>query len=148
MGFISTAYAQAAGAAPSGTAQLLTQLPMLLAIGVVFWFFLLRPQKKAADAHKALLAGVRRGDRIAMKGGLLGKVVRVQDTELTVEIADGVRVQVERVQLDRILAKTEPAKGEKADNDDDAGDTPVAVESPLPAEKPSFLQGLLGGGKK
>lgn len=149
MWLISSAYAQAAPAA-SGTSDFLSQLPMLLGIGVVFWFFLLRPQKKAAEAQKALLAGVRRGDRIAMKGGLLGKVVRVHDAELTLEIAEGVRVQVERAQLDRIIAKTEAVKGDKVEGDEEVEGETEAVAPDAPAKPQSVgdtLKGFFGGKK-
>lgn len=125
MWFISPAYAQAAGAAPAGLMGNITSILPILGVGLVFYFFMIRPQQQQAKAHKAMLASVKRGDRVAMKGGLIGKVVRVYDTELNVEIAEGVRVQMDRSQLDRILAKTDPAKGGKAakDADDDADDS-------------------------
>jgi preprotein translocase subunit YajC len=107
--FISEALAQTAGG--TSTDSLVSFLP-LVAIVVVFYFMLFRPQQQKAKKHRELLAGIRRGDRVVTAGGILGTVNKVlSDTELQVEIADGVRVRLLRGTVTEILAKTEPAPG-------------------------------------
>jgi preprotein translocase subunit YajC len=116
--FISEAFAQSSILGGAGSDQLVSFLP-LIAIVVVFYFMLFRPQQQKAKKHKELLAGIRRGDRIVTSGGIIGIVNKVvSDGELQVEIAEGVRVRLLRGTVTEILAKTEPAKAE--DDDDDA----------------------------
>ena len=104
--FVSPAFAQAAG---DGGSSLVSLLPLVL-IFVVFYFLLIRPQQKKMKAHRTLVEGVRRGDRVVTAGGLLGSVSKVvSDTELQVEIADGVRVRVVRSTIQDVLSKSEPA---------------------------------------
>lgn len=104
--FISEALAQTAGG--SSTDSLVSFLP-LIAIVVVFYFMLFRPQQQKAKKHRELLAGIRRGDRVVTAGGIIGTVNKVlSDTELQVEIAEGVRVRLLRGTVTEILAKTEP----------------------------------------
>jgi preprotein translocase subunit YajC len=106
MSFISPAYAQAAGGAGAGGLE--AMFPLLL-IFVVFYFLLIRPQQKKAKAHKAMLESVRRGDKIVTGGGVIGTVNKVIDeSEISVEIADGVKVRVQRGLLAAVLSKTEP----------------------------------------
>jgi preprotein translocase subunit YajC len=112
--FISTAYAQAA-AAPTdggGMQQLMSLAPLVL-IFVVFYFLLIRPQQKKMKEHKAMLEALRRGDKVVTGGGIVGTVVKVgTDDDVTVEIAEGVRVRVMRGSITSVLSKTEPVKGE------------------------------------
>ena len=106
MSFISPAYAQAAGGA--GGSGLEAMFPLLL-IFVVFYFLLIRPQQKKAKEHKAMLEAVRRGDKVVTGGGIIGTVSKVIDeSEIYVEIADGVKVKVQRGLLATVLSKTEP----------------------------------------
>lgn len=132
---ISPAYAQAA-AQPGGFMESLGAFLPLILIFVIFYFLLIRPQQRRMKEHKAMLEAIRRGDRVVTNGGLIGTVIKVvNDTELQVEIADGVRVRVMREMIANVLSKTEPvASGGKprkgaadntADNDesgDDDGD--------------------------
>lgn len=107
--FISPAFAQ--GASGGGAGGLEALLPLVL-IFVVFYFLLIRPQQKKMKMHKEMLSAVRRGDRVVTGGGILGTVTKViDDHELTVEIADGVRVRVQRSTIAAIVSKTEPASG-------------------------------------
>ncbi len=109
--FVSPAYAQAA--APGGTGGFEAILPLVL-IFVVFYFLLIRPQQKKAKEHKALLGSIRRGDKIVTGGGIIGTVTKVvDDNELAVEIAEGVRVRVQRGLIATVLSKTEPVKDDK-----------------------------------
>jgi preprotein translocase subunit YajC len=110
---ISPAYAQTA--AGGGGFDLMTFAP-LVAIFVVFYFMLIRPQQKKARQHKDMLGQVKRGDRVVTGGGIIGTVSKVvNDAELQVEIAEGVRVRVLRATVTDILAKTEPRPAEAAD---------------------------------
>ena len=112
MMLISPAYAQAAGGG-SGF-DLMTFAP-LIAIFVVFYFMLIRPQQKKAKQHRELLGQVRRGDRVVTGGGIIGTVTDAKDaSELQVEIASGVRVRVLRATITDVIAKTEP----RGDDDD------------------------------
>ena len=112
--FISPAYAQAAGDGIGGFGSL---LPLVL-IFVVFYFLLIRPQQKKAKEHRAMLGVLRRGDRIVTSGGLIGKITRVNENELTVEIADDVRVRVVRSMISDVLAKTEPEDDQEEENEE------------------------------
>ena len=99
---ISSAHAQAAGAAqPNPLMQL---LPLVL-IFVVFYFLLIRPQTKRAKEHRAMVAALAVGDEVVTGGGLLGKVTEVSDQFLTVEIADGVAVKIQRHTVQSVLPK-------------------------------------------
>lgn len=118
---ISSAYAQATGAAPGWLdGQLMSFLPLVL-IFVVFYFLLIRPQQKRMKQHKEMLGAIRRGDRVVTNGGLIGLVTKVvNQEELILEIADNVRVRVMRGMVSSVLAKTEPADSDDADDATDA----------------------------
>jgi preprotein translocase subunit YajC len=99
---IPSALAQAAGGAqPNAFVQL---LPLVL-IFVVFYFLLIRPQAKRAKEHKAMVAALAVGDEVVTSGGILGKVTETGEQFLTVEIADGVRVKVQRHTVSAVLPK-------------------------------------------
>ena len=100
--FISSAHAQAAGAAQPN--PLMQMLPLVL-IFVVFYFLLIRPQTKRAKEHRAMVAALAVGDEVVTGGGLLGKVTEVSDQFLTVEIADGVVVKIQRHTVQSVLTK-------------------------------------------
>ena len=144
--WISPAYAQAAGGGDAG--GLISLLPLVL-IFVVFYFLLIRPQQKKMKAHKALIEALRRGDRVVTAGGLIGTVTKVvSDSEIQVEIADGVRVRIVKSTIQDVLAKTEPAEKGAAKS----GDAPeqAANDTGNTAEKPKNALGGLSsmfGGK-
>ena len=79
-------------------------LPLLL-IFVVFYFLLIRPQAKRAKEHQAMVAALGVGDEVVTSGGILGRVTEVGDQFLTVEIADGVQVKVQRHTVASVLPK-------------------------------------------
>ena len=107
--FVSTAYAQTAAPAGGGGDMLVQFLPLIL-IFVVFYFLLIRPQQKKMKEHKTMLSAIRRGDRVVTGGGIIGTVTKVgTDDEITVEIAENVRVRCLRSTVNLVLAKTEPA---------------------------------------
>ncbi|SFJ80368.1 preprotein translocase subunit YajC [Caulobacter sp. UNC279MFTsu5.1] len=82
--------------------------PILLMV-VLFYFMLIRPQQQNAKRHAAAIAAVKRGDNVVLSNGMLGKVVRVEETEVGVEIAQGVTVKVVKSMIAEIRAKGEPA---------------------------------------
>ena len=100
---ISLAYAQTAGAADAsgGFMQL---LPMILMFGVL-WFLMIRPQMKKAKEHKALLAALQKGDEVVTGGGLTGRVTKVGEAYVHVEIAEGVEVVVQKPSVIIVLPK-------------------------------------------
>jgi preprotein translocase subunit YajC len=109
---ISTAYAQGTGILDQNA--LIQFLPLIL-IFVVFYFLLIRPQQKKAKDHKSMLDTLRRGDRVVTGGGIIGTVARVDNPEeVTVDIAEGVRVRVLRSTITSILAKPDPAAAREA----------------------------------
>ena len=115
---ISPAFAQDGG----GLGGIEPLIPLVL-IFVVFYFLLIRPQQKKAKAHREMIAGLRRGDRVVTSGGIVGQVQRVMgDTELSVEIAEGVRVRVMRSMIAELVAKPEPSRARDDDYDDDGDD--------------------------
>ncbi len=110
--FSSPAYAQSAGAAPSGMAALLASpLPMMAAILAIFYLLVLRPQQKRANEHRKAIDAVKKGDTVVTGGGLIGKVGKVDGAEVEVEIAQGVRVRALKATLSEVrpLASGKPA---------------------------------------
>ena len=112
---ISTAYAQATGMQGLFDSQNVMQFLPLVLIFVVFYFLLIRPQQRKAKDHRATLAALRRGDRVVTGGGIIGTVVRVDSPEeVTVDIAEGVRVRVVRSTITNVVAKPDPAATREA----------------------------------
>jgi preprotein translocase subunit YajC len=99
---ISDAWAQAG--APAGPGGITMPLMMVVFV-VIFYFLLIRPQQKKAKEHQALITKLAAGDEIVTTGGLLGKVVEVGDSFLTLEVADGVRVKVQKFQVASLMPK-------------------------------------------
>ena len=107
--FISQAYAQtAATAATGGTDSMLGQvsglLPLVLMF-VVLYFIMIRPQMKKQKEHKAMIEAVAKGDEVVIAGGLLGRVAKLGDSYLHVEVANGVELQVQRGAVVQVLPK-------------------------------------------
>jgi preprotein translocase subunit YajC len=117
--FISTAFAASTGTAATASAQggaaglLMSFLPLILVI-FIFYFFLVRPQQKRMAEFQKMVAALRRGDRVVTTGGIIGTIHRVEthSPEVIVEIAENVRVRVQRSAIAEVLAKTEPVAGE------------------------------------
>lgn len=87
-------------------------LPILLI--VLFYFMILRPQQKRAKEHQAMVTNLKRGDMVELSSGLIGKVVRVEDREVGVEVAQGVTVKVVKAMIAVVRAKGEPAPANDA----------------------------------
>jgi preprotein translocase subunit YajC len=105
--FASPAYA-AAGAAPSGgISAFMVQIFPLVAIFAIFYFLMIRPQQRRMKQHREMLAAVKKNDTAVTSGGLIGKVTRVDESEVELEIASGVRVKVVKGMLSEVrpLAK-------------------------------------------
>ncbi len=98
---ISDAWAQADALGGSG---LIGILPMVL-IFVVFYFLLIRPQQKKAKNHKSMVAELAKGDEVVTNGGTLGKITDVDENFVTVEIATGVKVKVQRMAISQMMPK-------------------------------------------
>lgn len=94
----------AAPAGPGITGTLMFMVPMIL----IFYFLLIRPQQQARKKHAAMIEALKRGDTVVTSGGLIGKVTKVSDLELTVELAEGVRVRVQRNMIADVREKTAP----------------------------------------
>lgn len=94
---ISPAFAQATGGAAAsggGTAALIQAFAPFLLIFVAFWFLILRPQQQKQKAHAAAILAVKKGDQVVTAGGLMGRVTRVEDAAVEVELAPNIRVRV------------------------------------------------------
>ena len=95
-------YAQASGAQQP---SLLASFMPLILIFIIFYFLLIRPQQKKAKEHKALLDSIKRGDQILTSGGVVCKVTKADETELTVEFAPNVSVKVLRSTVSDVIKK-------------------------------------------
>src|SRR5215217_6412172 len=108
--FVTPAFAQAS---PLGGDNLMVSMLPFVLIFVIMYFLILRPQQKRVKEHAEVVKNLRRGDTIVTSGGLVGKVTKVVDDEqVEVEIADGVRVRQMRGMVTDVRAKGEPVKDE------------------------------------
>jgi len=104
--FITPAYAQAGG----GSGDLLFSLLPFLIIFIIIYFLIIRPQQRRQKEHQEMISNVRRGDRVVMSGGLMGKVIKVMDDEtMKIEIASGVEVEVSKPMIATVRVKGTPA---------------------------------------
>lgn len=105
--FISSAFAQTAPAAAAGSdmmSSLTGMLPLVLMF-VVLYFVMIRPQMKKQKEHRTMIEALAKGDEVATSGGLLGKVIKLGDAYLTLEITPGVEVQLQRSAIVQVLPK-------------------------------------------
>lgn len=101
--FISPAYAQAAAGGDTSS-TLMSLLPLVLMF-VVLYFVMIRPQMKRQKEHKSMIEALAKGDEVITAGGLLGKVSKIGETYIGVELADGVDVQMQRSAVVQVLPK-------------------------------------------
>jgi preprotein translocase subunit YajC len=107
--FGSTAHAQTAAGAPSGGPQdMLLQFAPLIVLFALFYFLLIRPQQQRAKKHAEEVAGVKRGDTVVLSSGIVGKVISVGDTEVSVEIAPKVEVKVVKTMISDVRTRGAP----------------------------------------
>ena len=102
MSLISEAFAQGAAPPQGGGIQMIVMMGIFI---VIFYFLLIRPQQKKAKEHQAMLAKVAAGDEVVTAGGILGRVIEVGDVFLTLEIAEGVRIKVQKFQISSLVPK-------------------------------------------
>ena len=106
--FISSAFAQTAPAAAAGGGDImstLTGMLQLVLMFVVLYFVMIRPQMKRQKEHRAMIEAIAKGDEVVIGGGILGKVARMSEQYLNIEIASGVEVQVQRSAVVQVLPK-------------------------------------------
>ena len=94
----------AAGTAAAEPPFWITMLP-IVGMVAIFWFLLIRPQMKRQKEHRAMIDALAKGDEVATAGGLLGKITQLGEQYLTVEIAKGVEVQLQRSAVVQVLPK-------------------------------------------
>ncbi|MDT8758868.1 preprotein translocase subunit YajC [Sphingomonas psychrotolerans] len=112
--FATPAYAQAAGAAQGGsTAGAIVSLAPLILIFVVFYFLMIRPQQKRMKALQDAVSNVKKGDTVVTAGGLIGKVTKVEETEVEIELGPNTKVRA----IKATLAEVRPLGGAKPAND-------------------------------
>jgi len=103
--FISNAYAQAAPAAGGDLTSSLTSMLPLVLMFVVLYFIMIRPQMKKQKEHRAMIDALAKGDEVATAGGMLGRVTALGEGTLTVQVAPGVEVQMQRSAVVQVLPK-------------------------------------------
>ena len=110
--FLTPVLAQAATSAAGGGGNLqdmLIQFAPFALIAVLFYFMLIRPQQQRAKEHRAAISAVKRGDTVVLSSGVIGKVVRVEDAEVGVEIATGVTIKVVKAMVSEVRTRGAPA---------------------------------------
>ena len=81
-------------------------VPTILIIGIMY-FLMIRPQQKRMKEHRELIAGIRRGDTVVTSGGIIGKVAKVDENEVQVEVAEGVKIKIVRSTVSEVRGKGE-----------------------------------------
>lgn len=108
--YLTPVLAQAASTAPGGDlmGQLINIGPIIL-IAILFYFMLIRPQQQRAKEHRAAVSAVKRNDTVVLSSGVIGKVVRVEEAEVGVEIAQGVTIKVVKAMIAEVRTRGTPA---------------------------------------
>lgn len=99
-----------------GPQGLLIQIAPLILLFVLFYFMLIRPQQKRMKDHQNMIANLKRGDNVVLASGVIGKIIRVEDKEVGVEIAQGVNVKAVKSMITEVRVKGEPAPANDAKN--------------------------------
>ena len=121
-----------------------TQFAPLVLIFAVFYFLLIRPQQQKQKEMRGMLSALKRGDRVVTGGGIIGLVTKViSDSELQVELAEGVRVRIIKATITDIITRGESVRGAKESEEDDKPMLPPAAAP----ERKSLLASLFGGKK-
>lgn len=100
--------ALAQAAPPPAGPSIMTQLLFFLPLILIFYFLLIRPQQQRAKKHAEMVANIKRGDTVITSGGLIGKVNKVNDAELSVDLAENVRVRIIKAMVIEVRNKAEP----------------------------------------
>jgi preprotein translocase subunit YajC len=101
---ISTAYAQASGGAAGGDAGLIGFLPIILMF-VLLYFLMIRPQMKRAKETRQMIEALQKGDEVVTAGGVVGRITRIGDAYLSLEIAQGTEISVQKQAVQTLLPK-------------------------------------------
>ena len=108
--FATPAFAQtAAGAAAGGPQDMLIQFLPLVGLVVLFYFLMFRPQQRRMKQHQQMITNLKRNDVVVLSSGVIGKVVRVEDKEVGLEIAQGVTIKVVKGMIAEVRVRGEPA---------------------------------------
>ena len=94
--------------------NMISTIAMPILLIVLFYFLMIRPQQKRMKQHQAMLAALKRGDQVVLSSGMIGEVVRVEDTEVGLEVATGVTVKVVKAMIADVRTKGEPAPANDA----------------------------------
>ncbi|HUV49731.1 MAG TPA: preprotein translocase subunit YajC [Anaerolineae bacterium] len=117
---VDIAYAMGQGGAAGGQGGGFASFIPLVLMFVIFYFLLIRPQQKKQKEHRSMVGNLKNGDRIITSGGIHGRITSVSDDTLTIEVADKVRVKINRTNVSALLqssSQAQPAKIEKTDSD-------------------------------
>jgi preprotein translocase subunit YajC len=99
---------------PETTEEAPSMLPLMLAIGAIFWFVMILPERKNRKKREELLSQLKKGDKVMMKSGLYGSIAQVQEDVVTLQVSDGVRMKFAREAIQSLVeepsSKDEPAK--------------------------------------
>jgi preprotein translocase subunit YajC len=96
-------------ASPDGSGNPMGTLFMLAAFFAILYFLLIRPQRQQQKAHQELVAGLKRGDEIATLGGIVGKIIHLEDDRVTIKTAEDTRLEIERSKVARRMGSSEEA---------------------------------------
>lgn len=96
------------GGTTGGSSDFLVSLFPFIALFAIMYFLVLRPQQRRVKEHRNMVSNVRRGDMVVTAGGIVGKVTKADEVEVTVEIADGVKIRVIKSTLSEVRSKSEP----------------------------------------
>ena len=94
-----------AQAAPGGAGGGMESIFLIVAMFAVLYFLMIRPQMKRAKEHKAMIEGLQKGDEVVTAGGVLGRISKIGDAHVTLEVAPSVEIQVQRAAVQTILPK-------------------------------------------
>ena len=103
--FISNAYAQAAATAPAGPDSFFIQILPMAGLFVVLYFVMIRPQMKRQKEARAMIEALAKGDEVVTAGGVIGKISKLGDTFVHLEVANGVELQIQRGAVTQVLPK-------------------------------------------
>jgi len=101
------------GGTEGGATAMIMQILPLIAIFVLFYFLMIRPQQKRMKQHQAQIAAIKRGDEVVLSSGMVGKVTRVEENEAMVEVAQGVNVRVVKSMIADVRNRTAIAANDK-----------------------------------
>lgn len=116
---LNTAYAMGQAGAGGGAAGGFASFIPLILMFVIFYFLLIRPQQKRAKEHREMIAAVKKGDRIVTSGGIYGRITSTSDTTLTVEIAEKVRIKLNRGNVGSLAQAAPAPKSPEPESSDD-----------------------------